>query len=164
MNAVEPIVLDNCEHFIDTAALLAERLLRGAPSVHIIATSRESLRAKSERVLRLAPLELPPPGGGLCSPQLRRSASRRSNCLRSAPLDTFELHDAEVPIVAGICHPHVAGGAGSIGSHNRLTRSARKCNEKARRATRESSDRSLRHRNCARDTTSLVSAAFLMSK
>ncbi len=91
MNAVEPIVLDNCEHFIDTAALLAERLLRGAPSVHIIATSRESLRAKSERVLRLAPLELPPPGGAVLTaaealgfPAIQLFAERATGYVRTA--------------------------------------------------------------------------------
>jgi hypothetical protein len=60
--------------------------------------------------------------------------------------------------------PRVAGGPGSIGSRNRVARCARKCNEKAWRATRESSDRSLWHRNCARDTTSLVSGAFSMPR
>src|SRR6266850_2104970 len=59
------IVLDNCEHVIEAGALLAERLLAGAPGVHVIATSRESLRAKGEWVLRLAPLELPPPAAPL---------------------------------------------------------------------------------------------------
>jgi predicted ATPase/DNA-binding winged helix-turn-helix (wHTH) protein len=98
------IVLDNCEHVIDAAALLAERLLRDAPGIHIIATSRESLRAKSEWVLRLAPLELPPPGAVLSAaealgfPAIQLFAERAT-----ASLDTFELHDAEVPIVAGIC-------------------------------------------------------------
>src|SRR3954466_1834007 len=56
------IVLDNCEHVIDAAALLAEKLLRGSTAVRILATSREPLRVKDESVLRLAPLELPPPG------------------------------------------------------------------------------------------------------
>ncbi len=54
------IVLDNCEHVIDAAAALAEQLLGGAPGVHILATSREPLRARGERVHRLLPLEVPP--------------------------------------------------------------------------------------------------------
>ncbi len=56
------IVLGNCEHIIEAAALLAERLRTDAPSVSAIATRRESLRAKGEWVLRLVPLELPLPG------------------------------------------------------------------------------------------------------
>jgi DNA-binding winged helix-turn-helix (wHTH) protein len=59
------IVLDNCEHVIDAAAALAEQLLGGAPGVHILATSREPLRARGERVHRLLPLEVPPTHPGL---------------------------------------------------------------------------------------------------
>jgi DNA-binding winged helix-turn-helix (wHTH) protein len=42
------IVLDNCEHVIEAAAFLAEKLLQGAPNLHVMATSRESLRARGE--------------------------------------------------------------------------------------------------------------------
>jgi predicted ATPase len=37
------LVLDNCEHVIDAAAMLAEALLRTNPAVHVIATSRGCL-------------------------------------------------------------------------------------------------------------------------
>ena len=98
------IVLDNCEHVIEAGALLAERLLAGAPSVHVIATSRESLRAKGEWVLRLAPLELPPPAAALTAaealgfPAIQLFAERAM-----ASLHTFELRDADVPTVTNIC-------------------------------------------------------------
>jgi predicted ATPase/DNA-binding winged helix-turn-helix (wHTH) protein len=98
------IVLDNCEHVIEASALLAERLLAGAPSVHVIATSRESLRAKGEWVLRLAPLELPPPAAALTAaealgfPAIQLFAERAM-----ASLHTFELTDADVPTVTNIC-------------------------------------------------------------
>lgn len=55
------LLLDGCEHLIDAVAGLAERLLRDAPRLHILVTSREPLRAAGEWVHRLAPLELPPP-------------------------------------------------------------------------------------------------------
>jgi predicted ATPase len=54
------LVFDNCEQIVDALALLAERLLALSPGVHILATSREPLRARGESVLRLKPLELPP--------------------------------------------------------------------------------------------------------
>jgi hypothetical protein len=44
----------SCEHVVEAAAHLAERLLGHAPSVQVMATSREPLRARSEWVLRLA--------------------------------------------------------------------------------------------------------------
>lgn len=54
------IVLDNCEHLAAAAAALAERVLRIAPRVRILATSREPLEAETEAVYRLDPLAVPP--------------------------------------------------------------------------------------------------------
>ena len=48
------LVLDNCEHLIHAVALVADRLLRSAPRVRILATSREALRISGE-VARLVP-------------------------------------------------------------------------------------------------------------
>ena len=55
------LVFDNCEHLIEHVALLCENLERGAPHVHILATSRESQRAEGEFVQRLDTLDCPPP-------------------------------------------------------------------------------------------------------
>ena len=98
------VVLDNCEHLIDGAAALAEKLLGGAPEIQILATSREPLRAKGEWVLRLGPLELPPPSAAvtasaaLAFPAIQLFAERVS-----ANLESFALTDADVPVVADIC-------------------------------------------------------------
>jgi DNA-binding winged helix-turn-helix (wHTH) protein len=54
------LVLDNCEHVIDAAAVLADGILGGAQGVHILATSREPLQLAAETVHRLAPLGIPP--------------------------------------------------------------------------------------------------------
>ncbi|HMH98197.1 MAG TPA: winged helix-turn-helix domain-containing protein, partial [Bradyrhizobium sp.] len=54
------LVFDNCEHVVEAVAGLAENIHRHAPSVSILATSRESLDAASEFVSELAPLEIPP--------------------------------------------------------------------------------------------------------
>jgi predicted ATPase/DNA-binding winged helix-turn-helix (wHTH) protein len=98
------IVLDNCEHVIEAAALLAERLRTDAPSVSVIATSRESLRAKGEWVLRLAPLELPQPGVVLSAAEALGFPAIELFIERArASLDTFELSDADAPVVADIC-------------------------------------------------------------
>lgn len=56
------VVLDNCEHVVEAASELAERLLQDAPSVTILATSRQVLAAAGERELPLRPLPVPPPG------------------------------------------------------------------------------------------------------
>ncbi|WP_198681630.1 ATP-binding protein [Kribbella rubisoli] len=51
------LVLDNCEHLVDEAAVLAERLLRTCPEVTILATSRERLGVPAEATVLLPPLD-----------------------------------------------------------------------------------------------------------
>ncbi|WP_030617859.1 AfsR/SARP family transcriptional regulator [Streptomyces sclerotialus] len=53
------LVLDNCEHVIDAAALLAERLLAECPGVSVLATSREPLAVPGELVRPVEPLPDP---------------------------------------------------------------------------------------------------------
>jgi predicted ATPase/DNA-binding SARP family transcriptional activator len=53
------ILLDNCEHVIEAAAGVAERLLRACPQLRILATSREPLALPGETVWRIPPLVLP---------------------------------------------------------------------------------------------------------
>ncbi len=53
------LVLDNCEHLIQACAELADRLLRVAPRLRILATSRESLHITGERVYQALPLRVP---------------------------------------------------------------------------------------------------------
>ena len=53
------LVLDNCEHLIDACAVLANALLREAPSLRILATSRQPLGVAGETVLQVGPLSLP---------------------------------------------------------------------------------------------------------
>jgi predicted ATPase len=50
------VVLDNCEHVIDAAADLAERLVRRAPRARVLATSREPLNVKGELAWRVPSL------------------------------------------------------------------------------------------------------------
>ena len=53
------LVLDNCEHVIDVAAVMADTLLRTCPGVRILATSREPLRIQGEVEFPVAPLVVP---------------------------------------------------------------------------------------------------------
>ncbi|MDV7353251.1 LuxR C-terminal-related transcriptional regulator [Rhodococcus oxybenzonivorans] len=50
------IILDNCEHIVDSCADLVAYLLRHTTQVSIIATSRERLAVAAEHVFTLAPL------------------------------------------------------------------------------------------------------------
>src|SRR5207253_2571651 len=71
------IVLDNCEHVIGAVAPLVEAILKAAPQVRILVTSREPLRAEGEWLHRLASLEIPPASVDLSAAEaLRYSAVR----------------------------------------------------------------------------------------
>ncbi len=98
------IVLDCCELVVEAAAILVERLLKGAAGVGILATSREPLRAEGESVYRLAPLEVPSASidltadDALSYPAVELFVERvRSN------VGQFELRDSDAPVVADIC-------------------------------------------------------------
>ncbi|GLW96562.1 BTAD domain-containing putative transcriptional regulator [Microtetraspora sp. NBRC 16547] len=52
------IVLDNCEHLIEPAAVLVDRLLADCPDVRVLATSREPLGITGEMLWPVRPLGL----------------------------------------------------------------------------------------------------------
>ncbi len=98
------IILDNCEHLIAAAAPTVEAMLRAAPQVAILATSREPLRAEGEWLLRLPSLEIPAERGGLTAAEaLKFAAVELFNERAIATLDSFAFTDADVPIVFEIC-------------------------------------------------------------
>lgn len=53
------LILDNCEHLLDEAGLLAEVVLRGSQEITILATSREALEVDGERIVRVRSLDAP---------------------------------------------------------------------------------------------------------
>ncbi|MEU0626397.1 LuxR C-terminal-related transcriptional regulator [Streptomyces sp. NPDC005989] len=56
------LVLDNCEHLVDACARLADMLLRSAPGLHVLATSRQPLGIAGEQVFPVEPLPVPEAG------------------------------------------------------------------------------------------------------
>lgn len=98
------IVLDSCEHVTETAAALAEEIFNGAPGVHILATSREALRAIGEHAHRLPPLQSPPNSAGLTAAEALRFPAVQLFVERAAAsFDGFELSDMDAPVIAEIC-------------------------------------------------------------
>jgi predicted ATPase/DNA-binding winged helix-turn-helix (wHTH) protein len=53
------LVLDNCEHLLDSVDRTVAALRKGAVGVHILATSQEVLKHPDEHVHRLGPLAVP---------------------------------------------------------------------------------------------------------
>ena len=56
------LVLDDCERVVGGSAAAAEALLRAAPQLQVLATSRQALGVAGETVWRVPPLRLPPCG------------------------------------------------------------------------------------------------------
>jgi predicted ATPase/class 3 adenylate cyclase len=54
------LLMDSCEHVVAACAQLANTLLRAAPRLHILATSREVLGINGETTWRVPSLSLPP--------------------------------------------------------------------------------------------------------
>jgi predicted ATPase/DNA-binding winged helix-turn-helix (wHTH) protein len=98
------LALDNCEHVITSAEELASAVLRSAPHVQILATSREPLRAEGEHLYRVPPLATPPASSrvnaeeALSFPAVQLFVERAASALGE-----FELSDADAPLVAEIC-------------------------------------------------------------
>jgi predicted ATPase/DNA-binding winged helix-turn-helix (wHTH) protein len=98
------LVLDNCEHVIDAAASLTERLHREVPQVHILTTSRESLRVEGEHVHLLVPLDYPTASEGLTAAEALATPAVQLFMERAfASGHTADLTDADAPTVAAIC-------------------------------------------------------------
>jgi len=55
------LVVDNCEHVVEAAAEMVDTLLRRAPALRILATSRAPLRVAGELVFRVPSLQMPDP-------------------------------------------------------------------------------------------------------
>lgn len=98
------LVLDNCEHVVDAAAALAESLLVHGGSCHLLTTSREPLRARSEWLVRLPPLAAPPAdtpmpwSQAMQYPAFELFVDRASACAEGVALG-----EADVPQIARIC-------------------------------------------------------------
>lgn len=98
------LVLDNCEHVVTAAATLAEQILRAAPQVNVLATSREPLDADGEVVQRLAPLALLPRGSKPTSAAALAFSSVQLFVDRvSANVDGFKMTDEHAPEISEIC-------------------------------------------------------------
>lgn len=99
------VVLDNCEHLIEAVAVLVEHVLAGAPSVDILTTSREPLRALGEWVHRLPPLDLPSKSPAFDAIGVMNSPAARLFVARArAANDALVLSDADTLSIAEICH------------------------------------------------------------
>jgi predicted ATPase/DNA-binding SARP family transcriptional activator len=97
------LVLDNCEHVIEEAAVLAERLLRAAPGLRILATSREPLGVAGEVVLEVPPLAVPGREEAEPSALAESSAVRLFVARTAAAVRGFTLNTDNAAAIGLLC-------------------------------------------------------------
>ena len=96
------LVIDNCEHVIESCARLIETLLREAPNLHVLATSRERLGVAGEAVWNVSPLPVPETSAEV--DDLVGNAAVKLLVDRARSVDqNFELTKSNVQAVADLC-------------------------------------------------------------
>jgi predicted ATPase len=102
------LILDTCEHLVDACARLADVLLREAPGVTILATSRQPLDVAGESAFLLAPLPVPEPDD---DPAATADADADADAdavvlfaqRAAAVVDGFTVTNANRAYVIGLC-------------------------------------------------------------
>jgi predicted ATPase/DNA-binding SARP family transcriptional activator len=98
------LTLDNCEHVLEACARLAADVLRAAPRVQLLATSRAPIGLAGEQVFDVPPLPLPDLHTPLNVETLAHIESARLFVERATAVNPqFELTDANASVVAHIC-------------------------------------------------------------
>ena len=97
------LALDNCEHLIDAAARLVIGVLRAAPRLRVITTSREPLEVPGEQTVPVPPLDLPRENGADSLAQLQQNEAVMLFAERAAAAGHFELSDANRVAIVRLC-------------------------------------------------------------
>ena len=98
------LVVDNCEHVLGAAAPVLTEVIRAAPGVRVIATSREPLSVAGEHVIPVPPLDLPPAQPAQPLGQLRQNEAVMLFTERAAAASgNFELTASNQAAVVDLC-------------------------------------------------------------
>jgi predicted ATPase/class 3 adenylate cyclase len=96
------IVLDNCEHLIDSCAKTADALLRRCPRVRLIATSREPLGISGETIYRVPSLSLPASGPGSAAPESSDAVALFVDRARAQGAG-LTVNEETFPVIVSVC-------------------------------------------------------------
>lgn len=98
------LVLDNCEHLLAACAQLTNALLRGCPTLRILATSRVPLSVPGEFLWRIPSLSLPDARHTLSPDFIQQYEAIRLFVDRARSVEpTFSLTSENAPAIAQIC-------------------------------------------------------------
>lgn len=102
------LLLDNCEHVLDSAAGLADALLKHCPEVRVLASSREALGVTGEQTFRVPSLGIPPSPGRartMRTTELLGYDSVRLFTERAVLVKSdFAVSSVTAPALARLCH------------------------------------------------------------
>ncbi|HET7032365.1 MAG TPA: adenylate/guanylate cyclase domain-containing protein, partial [Casimicrobiaceae bacterium] len=98
------VILDNCEHLVDACAELAVRLLRAAPKIKILASSREHLHVAGEAIFHVSSLAVPAPDPKITPVALTQYEAVRLFVERAVAANpSFAVTEQSAPAVSEIC-------------------------------------------------------------
>lgn len=98
------LILDNCEHLLDASASIVNTLLRAAPNLKIMTTTREALNVPGEVSWAIPTMELPDESSGLTLEELLQHEAPQlfvERVLAARP--GLELDDSHVTAIVEIC-------------------------------------------------------------
>lgn len=96
------LIMDNCEHLIQTCAQICDSLLHACPNLRIIASSREALGIDGENSYHVPSLSLPDPKSGLAIIEGTESVKLFID-RATALLSEFVLNESNASSIAQIC-------------------------------------------------------------
>src|SRR5256885_13268191 len=98
------LVVDNCEHLLTAAAQLIAEVMRAAPGIRVIATSREPLSVDGEHLIPVPPLALPSGQQAESLGQLRQNEAVMLFTERAAAASgSFHLTESNRAAVVEVC-------------------------------------------------------------
>jgi predicted ATPase/class 3 adenylate cyclase/Tfp pilus assembly protein PilF len=98
------LVLDNCEHVLDSCSRLVDTLIRACPHVQVLASSREGLGIAGEQTYRIPSLSLPDARQAQTVESLSQYEAVRLFIERAlAVQSTFTVTNANAPALAQLC-------------------------------------------------------------
>ncbi|MCA1692686.1 MAG: tetratricopeptide repeat protein, partial [Actinobacteria bacterium] len=97
------LLVDNCEHLVESCGHLVDFLLRSCPGLSVLATSREPLGIGGEQRWSVRPLSLPAPAEVDAASVQASEAGELFLQRATATSPGFQLTEAVAPTVAEIC-------------------------------------------------------------
>lgn len=97
------LLLDTCEHVLNAMAHICDVVLAQTPDIRILATSRQVLRARGEKVVWLAPLEVPPQDHADTALDVLRYSAPQLLAARAFEKAGYRVEDEDAPAIAEIC-------------------------------------------------------------